>query len=210
MLKSNYVKILAILEKLYPEVHSELNFKNDYELVVSVLLSAQCTDKKVNQVTPLLFEKYPDFKALSKATVASIENIIRPINYYKTKAKNLCSLGLTIINEYKGILPSAQEELIKLPGVGRKTANVILCENGITAALPVDTHVMRLSNRLGFTSQNKPDKVEDDLKKIFPPSSWRGLHHRLIFHGRRVCKARSPSCRECKLNSLCPSVEHSS
>lgn len=198
--------ILKILTEIYPEVHSELNFNNDYELVISVLLSAQCTDKKVNQVTPLLFSKYPNFAKLADATIDSLESIIRPINYYKTKSKNLKALGAIVEKNYGGTLPIPHEELLKLPGVGRKTANVILCEKGVTPALPVDTHVLRLSNRLGLSKQNTPEGVESDLKKQFPPSDWRDLHHRLIFHGRRICKARSPLCNECKLNKICPSA----
>lgn len=198
-------KILKTLIELYPVAQSELNFKNDYQLVVSVVLSAQCTDKKVNQVTPALFSKYPNFKALGNAELIEVEEIIRPINYYKTKAKNIKALGLLVDKDFKGRLPSTRENLIKLPGVGRKTANVVLCEQGQTPALPVDTHVLRLSNRLGFSTSQTPDGVEKDLSRIFPPENWRDLHHRLIFHGRRVCKARQPLCNECKLSPVCPS-----
>ena len=206
-IKTNPAKILRILTEIYPEVHSELNFKNDYELVVSVVLSAQCTDKKVNQVTPALFKKYPYFKELGNADIESLESIIKPINYYKTKSKNIKALGSIVEKLFNNKLPTKHEDLIKLPGVGRKTANVVLCEQGSTPALPVDTHVMRLSNRLGFSKESIPDRVEADLKKLFPPENWRDLHHRLIFHGRRVCKARSPSCHECGLNKICPSAQ---
>jgi endonuclease-3 len=169
-------------------------------------LSAQCTDKKVNEVTPSLFKKYPNFTQLAAAKLGAIEEIIRPVNYYKTKSRNLKALGIAVSKKYSSKLPTTHAELIELPGVGRKTANVVLSEQGKTPALPVDTHVLRLSNRLGFSKKQTPEGVEQDLMKIFPPESWRELHHRLIFHGRRVCKARSPLCMECKLNKICPSA----
>lgn len=199
-------EVLKILARLYPDARSELNFKNDYELVVSVVLSAQCTDKKVNEVTPKLFEKFPHFKALAAAKVSNIESIIRPVNYYITKSKNLKALASKVEHEFKGKLPVQHEDLITLPGVGRKTANVVLCEQGVTPALPVDTHVMRVSKRLAFTKSGDPLGVEEDLAKIFSPETWRPLHHGLIWHGRRICKARNPLCAECGLNKVCPSA----
>lgn len=206
MLTPQFTEIQEILAQLYPEVHSELNFKNDYELVVSVALSAQCTDKKVNEITPILFARFPDFEKLAEADINAIEGIIRPINYYKTKSKNIKALAQFVTEKYAGKLPKTHQQLTELPGVGRKTANVVICEYGITPALPVDTHVLRLSNRLGFSEQKTPEGVERDLMKIFPPESWRELHHRLIFHGRRVCKAQTPLCGECRLNQVCPSA----
>ena len=202
MLKKT-LKIVDLLQQLYPEPRSELNFKGEYQLVVAVLLSAQCTDKKVNQVTPSLFRHYPDFSALRCAKLQSVEEIIRPINYYRTKAKNLLALANAVDREFKGKLPKSFDQLIQLAGVGRKTANVVLGELGIAHTLPVDTHVLRVSNRLGLANASTPDKVEQQLRSVFPSTLWRNLHHQLIFHGRRVCIAQRPKCSECQLRKLC-------
>lgn len=203
---SKQQKILSRLGKLYPNPRSELNFRGDYQLVVSVILSAQCTDKKVNEVTPALFEKYKSFEDLAKARVSSLEKIIRPVNYYRTKAKNLIGMAKQVVDEHKGKLPRTHEELTTLPGVGRKTANVVLVERGIEPALPVDTHVYRVARRLGFSTSENRDQVEEDLKAAFDRSCWHNLHHWLIFHGRRTCKAQKPLCGECVLADICPSV----
>ena len=201
----NRKKLLKVLRTAFPNPHSELEFKDEYQLAVAVMLSAQCTDKKVNEVTAVLFKTYPSFKKLSTAKVADIEKVIRPVNYYKTKALNLTGLAKAIMSEHGGKLPSDLDSLVALPGIGRKTANVILCETGACPAFPVDTHVIRVSNRLGLSCSSKPDKVEEDLKKAFPPESWRDLHHQLILHGRRTCKARGPLCPSCCLADICPS-----
>ena len=195
-------KILKTLKELYPEVRSELDFENQYQLVVAVSLSAQCTDKRVNQETPALFKKYPDFKSLASARISSIEKIIRPINYYKTKSKHLKAMATMVMDEFGGRLPKSMKELEKLPGVGHKTAIVVMVESGVPA-IPVDTHVFRVSNRLGFANGKNVKEVEADLRSGFPEKLWRELHHRLIFHGRRVCKARNPSCPNCKLKNFC-------
>lgn len=205
MLGKASAAILRALKKAYPNASSELNFSGDFQLVVAVVLSAQCTDKKVNQVTPKLFAAYPGFRALSEATLSDLERIIKPINYYKTKARNLIGLATKVTQVFAGVLPSTHEELVSLAGVGRKTANVVLCEQGNTPALPVDTHVFRVSHRLGFSKGKNPEDVERDLMAIFKPSAWHDLHHRLIFHGRRVCKAQKPLCSECCLAQFCPS-----
>ncbi len=199
-------QILAILSKSYPAPESELNFKNEYELLVCVMLSAQCTDKKVNEVTPKLFSPYPNFEKLSKAPLAILQKIIRPINYYKTKAKNLKKTAILVCENYSGQVPKKHEELLTLPGIGNKSANVILGELKAAHTLPVDTHVFRVSKRLGLASGKNVLQVEEELKKIFQPKSWRTLHHCLILHGRRICKARRPLCAQCPLNKLCPSA----
>ena len=196
-------EIVAILQRLYPNPRSELNFSNEYQLIVAVVLSAQCTDKKVNQVSPILFERFPNFAALMRARLTNVEEIIRPINYYKTKAKNLIALSKLVHKAHANLLPRNFEELIALPGVGRKTANVVLGELGVAHTLPVDTHVFRVSKRLGLASAATPEKVELELQKIFPSDLWRNLHHQLIFHGRRVCIAQRPRCGECALIKLC-------
>ena len=205
MLTKRKQALLEQLAVLYPEPRSELNFSNAYELLVSVVLSAQCTDKKVNDTTPALFKKYSNFKLLAKASLDDVEALIRPINYYKTKSKNIVSTAQIITAEWKGELPRTMEGLTTLPGVGRKTANVVLGELGIEPSLAVDTHVFRVSRRLGVASGENPTEVEMSLKKGFPPATWRDLHHQLIFHGRRVCKARKPACGECTLAPSCPS-----
>jgi endonuclease-3 len=198
-------QLLEALAALYPEPRSELNFSNEFELIISVMLSAQCTDVKVNQVTPTLFGKYPDASHLAKAKLADVEKIIRPINYFKTKSRNIIATSAILSQTYGGKVPRTHEELISLPGVGRKTANVVLGETGAVPALPVDTHVFRVAHRLGLSDGKTPDAVEHDLTRQFPSSEWRPLHHRLIFHGRRVCKARNPACNLCSLQTLCPS-----
>ncbi len=204
---SNFKKDLTkILAKEFPYPKSELNFKNEYQLLISVILSAQCTDKKVNQVTPELFKAFADFKALGKAKITEVEKIIKPINYYITKSKNLIQTGRIVTEKYNGEIPKNHEELITLAGVGRKTANVVLGELGVIHTLPVDTHVMRVSKRLGLSSGKNPDKVEAELKIQFKSDMWRNLHHWLILHGRKICKAQSPNCTDCKLNKICPSA----
>jgi endonuclease-3 len=200
-------RLMETLAQLYPTPATELNFTNEYELVSAVLLSAQCTDKKVNQVTPVLFHKYPTFGALSQAPIDSVQEIVRPINYYKTKANNLIEMAKKVVTEHQGNLPRTHAELITLPGVGNKTANVVLGELGITPTFPVDTHVFRLAHRLGLSRGKTPEDVEEDLKKQFNPAVWRALHHRFILHGRRVCSARSPQCIACSLAKICPSAE---
>lgn len=197
-------RLLEKLAILYPDPHSELNFSGEYQLVVAVILSAQCTDKKVNEVTPPLFERYPDFSSLARARIDTVEKIIRPVNYYVTKSKNLIAMARMVEKEFTGLLPREHEALMSLPGVGNKTANVVLSELRVVPAFPVDTHIKRLANRLGLSNETVPDKVEIDLKRQFPPETWRNLHHQLIFHGRRVCGAQRPKCNECALAELCP------
>lgn len=199
--------LITKLAELYPNPSSELNFQNEYELVIAVLLSAQCTDKKVNDVTPTLFGHYPNFEKLAAARLPTLEKILRPINYYRTKAKHVRELAKKVLRDFNGALPRSHKELTTLPGVGQKTANVIQSERGIEPTFPVDTHVFRLAHRLGLSEGKNVQLVEEDLMKIFPKSSWRDLHHQLIFHGRRVCKARTPLCGECALNRSCPSFQ---
>lgn len=206
MLTKKKTKLIQLLNQEFPDPGSELNFNNRYQLLVAVMLSAQCTDKKVNQVTPDLFSKYPDFAALAKARIKSVESIIRPINYYRTKASNLVKTAKIVLEKFDRELPTTHHDLTSLPGVGQKTANVVLGELQITPTFPVDTHVFRVSRRLGLAQANLPEKVEQELKEQFPPELWRNMHHWLILHGRRVCKARNPLCSDCVLNTLCPSA----
>lgn len=199
--------LLKEFPKLYPNASSELHFKDPFQLTVSVMLSAQCTDKKVNEITPVLFAKYPSFQALSKARISALERIIKPINYYKSKAKNLLGMANRVMHAFNGQLPTDFDELVSLAGVGQKTANVILTELGVEETFPVDTHVFRVSKRLGLAGGKNREIVEEELKELFPSQYWRNLHHWLILHGRRVCKAPRPKCHECSLASRCPSAE---
>ncbi len=207
MKPSAYVRrrIVEILGELYPSPQSELYFSNEYELIIAVVLSAQCTDRKVNEVTPALFARFASFEALSEAKVEDTAQIIKTINYYKTKARHLVALASKVVEEHEGTIPKIHDKLVELPGVGRKTANVVLSELGVVPTFPVDTHVYRVSKRLGFATGGTPRKVEDELKELFSPSLWRPLHHWLILHGRRTCTARSPRCNECLLSKYCPS-----
>lgn len=197
-------RLVKDLQLLYPDPKSELDFINNFQLLIAVVLSAQCTDKKVNQVTPLLFREFPGFPALATASQEKLEEILRPINYFKTKARNVRSLAEMVVNEFGGEVPRNSDDLQKLPGVGQKTSNVVLGEMRVHPTLAVDTHVFRVARRLGLTKGTKPNVVEEDLKKLFPPDLWRNLHHWLILHGRRVCKAQRPLCSTCLLVEYCP------
>ena len=200
----DFAQALTLFEESYPNPRSELEFRNTYQLVVAVLLSAQCTDKKVNQVTPTLFRCYDSFKSLAGATLGEIEEIIRPINYYRTKSKHLVELGKLVTEKFAGEFPLNRTDAMSLPGIGNKTANVVLGELKVEHTFPVDTHVFRVSQRLGWTKGKTPEEIEKQIKKLFAPETWRNLHHWLILHGRRVCKAPRPLCDECTLREICP------
>lgn len=194
------------LSKEYPDAHCELTYSNPYELTAATILSAQCTDKRVNMVTPVLFKKYPDPKSLAGAKQPELEEIIKTTGFFRNKAKSLLGMASGLVQRHQGQVPKTMEELVKLPGVGRKTANVVLGNAfGINEGVVVDTHVGRLSVRLGFTKHTDPVKVEKELMNLFPAKNWTLLSHLLIFHGRRVCVARRPKCEECVLNDICPS-----
>ena len=196
-------QLLSLLEVEYPEAKSALDFVGDYQLIVAVVLSAQCTDKKVNEVTPHLFARWPSFQALAVSDEKELASIIRPINYYLTKARNLRGLAESVVIQWGGALPGTIDELVSLPGVGRKTANVVVSERGTEPGLAVDTHVFRVSRRLGIAQGASASVVEEELRGGFPSGQWRSLHHRLILHGRAVCIARRPRCESCCLRSLC-------
>ncbi|MCS7063937.1 MAG: endonuclease III [Methylacidiphilales bacterium] len=199
--------IAQALDQLYPTAHCELNFSNPLQLLIATILSAQCTDAVVNQVTPHLFSKYPDAKAYAQAPLKELENDIRKIGLYRNKAKNIQSCCAILVERYQGQVPSDLQSLIELPGVGRKTANVILGNAfNINAGFVVDTHIARLSKRWRLTRHHQPEKIERDLIRLFPQESWTRLSHQIIWHGRRCCKARRPLCHLCSLASLCPSA----
>ena len=198
--------ILLELKKLYPDATCSLNYESVVQLLVATILSAQCTDERVNKVTPALFKKCPDAAALAGINREELENLIRSTGFYRNKAKNIQGACHKIVTEFNNQVPHRMEELLELPGVARKTANVVLAHGfGIIEGVTVDTHVKRLSNRLGLTKNTDPVKIEKDLMKLLPQQDWENYSIRIIYHGRAICKARKPNCDECSLKNLCPS-----
>ena len=197
--------IYRILSKTYPDVKCELNFKNSLQLLVATVLSAQCTDKRVNAVTLLLFKKYKSVKAFAGADMRELQNAIKSTGFFRAKAKSIKGLATKIVTEFDGEVPKTLEELITLPGVGRKTANVVLGHAFNTPGLTVDTHFGRLVRRFGWTKETDPVKVEFAVMELIPRKEWTNLSQRLIWHGRRVCHSRKPACAACPLAKLCPS-----
>jgi len=198
-------EIVKRLKKLYPDAHCALNHTSAFELLVATILSAQCTDVRVNIVTADLFRKYRGPRAFADAAPEDLEEDVRSTGFFRNKAKNIKGAAVRIIDEFGGEVPQEMDSLLSLPGVARKTANVVLGNAfGIASGVVVDTHVKRLSYRLGLTTQKTPEKVEKDLQKLISEKDWVMFSHWLIFHGRQVCKARNPNCEECKLADICP------
>jgi endonuclease III len=195
---------LAILEGTYPHAETELEFGNAFELLIAVILSAQCTDKRVNLTTPFLFARYPDAAALAAAQPADVEGIIKSCGFFRTKAKNIIAAARGLVERHGGEVPRERAELEALPGVGRKSANVVMSIVFEAAAFAVDTHVFRVSHRLGLTLGTTPRAVETDVTKLVPHEKWRHAHHWLILHGRAICKAPTPLCGQCPV-TMCPS-----
>jgi endonuclease-3 len=206
-------RVRALLEKLeaaYPAVTCALEHENPFQLLISTILSAQCTDERVNLVTATLFPKYPGAKAFAFANPKELEQDIRPTGFFRNKTKSIMGASRKILEEFKGEVPKTMEELLTLPGVARKTANVVLgTAFGIASGIVVDTHVQRLSQRLDLTKNTDPKKIEQDLIQIIPQERWILFSHQLIWHGRRVCRARKPKCLECNLEPLCYSKDKS-
>ena len=199
-------EVYELLVEEYPEAHCELDFVDPFQLGVATILSAQTTDVRVNMVTPALFRRYPDARALASARQEDVEEIIRTTGFFRNKAANIIGFARAVVAEHAGRVPRTMAELHALPGVGRKTANVILGNAfGLDEGVVVDTHVKRLSFLLGFTRERTPEKVEEDLMELFPRDRWTLLSHLLIWHGRRVCDARKPRCEACTVARLCPS-----
>jgi len=197
-------EIAIILKQEHPNPKTELTHKNEYQLAVSVVLSAQTTDKKVNEVTPKLFQKYKSWEELANANLSDVTNLIHGVNFHKGKAERLIKAGKFITSEFHGKLPRTISELIKIPGVARKSANVIMQELwDIAEGIVVDTHVMRVSQRVGLTKEKDPKKIEIDLMKIIPKKYWRNFSGAMVLHGRYICVARKPKCEECVLNYYC-------
>jgi endonuclease III len=200
--------ILKGLDEAYPEATCELRFDNPFQLLISTILSAQCTDVVVNQVTEKLFKKYPDAQALAIANPVEIEKEIRPTGFFRNKTKSIIGTSKKLLDDFHGEVPKTMEQLLTLPGVARKTANVVLgTAYGIASGVVVDTHVQRLSTRLDLTKNSDPKKIEQDLMEIIPREKWVIFSHQLIWHGRRVCNARQPKCLECNLERLCYSKD---
>jgi endonuclease III len=200
--------IIRKLKREIPEAKTALRHQNPLELLVATILSAQCTDERVNKVTPILFKKYRSVQDFANANVSDFENEIKSTGFYHAKTKSIVNCCKSLIDNYGGKIPETIEELVKLPGVGRKTANVVLGNAfGITSGIVVDTHVKRLSERLGLTKHTDPEKVEIDLMKIVNKKDWIIFGDLLVLHGRRVCNARKPKCLECPISQMCPSAE---
>ena len=206
-LKEHATEVYARLAREYPDAHCELDHRSPLELLCATILSAQCTDKRVNMVTPTLFARYPDARALAAAEPAELEEIIRSTGFFRNKTKSLLGMSSAVVERHGAEVPGTMDELVKLPGVGRKTANVVLGNAfGRNEGIVVDTHVSRLSARLGFTKETDAVKIEEALMPLFPREQWTMLSHLLIFHGRRVCEARTPKCEACVLKDICPSA----
>jgi len=205
-LKAHALEVLTRLKKEYPDARTELDFDGPFQLLIATILSAQCTDKRVNMVTPLLFQTFPTPRDLAGAEVGRLEDMIRTTGFFRNKTKSLLGMSAALVERHDGEVPRTMAELVKLPGVGRKTANVVLGNAlDVSEGVVVDTHVGRLSIRLGFTNETDPVKVEQVLMRLVPREDWVRVSHLLIFHGRRVCVARAPKCAACVLNDICPS-----
>ena len=206
--KIDPARIYDLLAETYPDAHCELDFTNAFELLCATILSAQCTDKRVNMVTPTLFATYPDAHALANARQEDVEEIVKSTGFFRNKAKSLVAMATALVERHGGEVPRTMAELVVLPGVGRKTANVILGNAyGLNEGVTVDTHVQRVAARLGLTRETDPVKIEQALMPLFPRDRWGMLSHLLIFHGRRLCDARKPRCGDCPLVAVCPSAQ---
>ncbi|BCR07050.1 endonuclease III [Desulfuromonas versatilis] len=201
------LRVLGTLEETYPDAHCALNYSNPLELLVATILSAQCTDVRVNQVTEGLFRRYPDAAAYAGADLSALEEEIRSTGFFRNKARNLVACGAALLERHGGEIPRTLEALTALPGVGRKTANVVLGNAfGLAEGLVVDTHVKRIAGRLGWTRHSDPERIERDLCALFPREKWTQASHVLIFHGRQICKAPTPLCTLCPVLSDCPRI----
>ncbi|PZO45728.1 MAG: endonuclease III [Shackletoniella antarctica] len=206
--KQRTLEVLLRLKRLYPNAPCSLDFENPLQLMIATMLAAQCTDERVNLVTPALFAAYPDVYAFAEADIEDLERLVKSTGFYRNKAKNIRAACQRIITEYNGEVPPRMDDLVTLPGVARKTANVVLAHGfGINGGVTVDTHVKRITNLLGLTKFSDPVKIERDLMKLLPQPDWENWSIRLVYHGRAVCNARNPKCGMCDLADLCPSAK---
>jgi len=204
---NDILRIIHLLEECYPEPVCALEFKKDYELLFAARLAAQCTDARVNTVTPVLYKRYPTLEALAGADIKELEDIVHPCGFYRVKARDIAAASAMLIGEFNGRVPDTMEELLRLPGVGRKTANLILGDIFKKPAVVVDTHCIRLTNRIGFVSTKDPVKIETALRGILPPDKSSDFCHRLVLHGRAVCSARNPACSICCIAGICRQIK---
>ncbi len=204
--KQRIARLCKGLAKLYPDAHCALHYENPLQLLIATILSAQCTDVRVNMVTPALFARYPDAQAFADADIHELEKAIQSTGFFRNKAKSIQACCKIIVEKYGGKVPGTMEELVPLPGIGRKTANVILGNAFGVPGITVDTHVRRLANRMGLTENQDPEKIERDLMEIIPKKDWTMFSHRMIFHGRQVCEARKPDCEHCGVAKDCPKI----
>ncbi len=204
MNKNKAIEIIEILKNTYPDAKCSLDFTTPFEMLVAVVLSAQCTDERVNKTTPSIFSKYSTPEDFANIPLEILEELVHPCGFYKNKAKNIKLTANKILNDFNGKVPETMEELLTLPGVGRKTANVIMLEAfNKPQGIAVDTHAKRLSNRIGFSKEETPEKIEKDLLKLFPYEYLKDINHVLIYHGRAICTARSPKCTNCPIKEYC-------
>ena len=202
--KQDAINLVEILKSTYPDATCSLDFKEPFQLVVAVMLSAQCTDERVNKTTPTLFKTYNSVNDFANADLNELESLIHPCGFYKNKAKNIKACAIKVMNDFNGIVPHTFDELTSLPGVGRKSANVIMLEVfGIAEGVAVDTHAKRISNRIGLSSKSEPEKIEQDLIKIFPKEYLKDINHLFVWHGRNTCDSRKPKCDSCTISKFC-------
>jgi len=202
--KKDAIKIVKILKEYYPDAKCSLDFNTPFELLIATILSAQCTDERVNKTTPTIFNKYSTPKDFAEIDIEELEKLIYPCGFYKNKAKNIKACSKKIITYFNGIVPKDAQELVSLPGVGRKTANVVMLEAfGISQGIAIDTHAKRISNLIGLSIESSPIKIEQDLLKLFPQKYLKDINHLLVWHGRNICIARNPQCAICPINKFC-------
>ena len=204
--KERALEAVRVLKERYPDAICSLQYDKPYELMIAVRLSAQCTDARVNLVTPQLFERFPTLESFAEADLAELEEIVKPCGFYKTKALSIKAAAQRLLEVYGGVLPDTMEELLTLPGIGRKTANLLLGDVYGKPAVVADTHFIRITGRLGLTKYKEPEKVEADLRKLLPPEESSDFCHRIVLFGREICSARKPKCTDCPLAACCPSV----
>lgn len=208
-MKKQGKEIVEILKKQYPDAKCSLDFSTPFEMLVAVMLSAQCTDERVNKTTPSIFAKYSTPKDFANMDLEKLEELIHPCGFYKNKAKNIKACAQMLLEKHRGEVPRTMEELIKLPGVGRKSANVVMLEAfGEAQGIAVDTHCKRIANKLGLSKEKEPEKIEQDLLKIFAKEDYKDINHLLIWHGRNTCDARKPKCKECVLKEICEEYQN--
>ena len=204
MNKEKTGRVLDYFEELFPNAYCELNHETDFQLLVAVMLSAQCTDERVNKTTPSIFSKYSTPEDFARIDIKELEELIHPCGFYKNKAKNIKACAQMIVEKFGGQVPKTMEELVSLPGVGRKSANVVMLEAfGDAQGIAVDTHCKRIANKMGLSNEKEPEKIEQDLLKIFEKKDYKDINHLLIWHGRNICIARNPKCEECKVKEMC-------